>query len=445
MKRFIRGLTAGLLALCALPSALALPSFARQTGAECAACHIAGMGPHLTPRGIFFKLSGYTEGDNSTVPLSADLKVSHNERALPGVKDDDRLDTASIYLAGRLLSNVGALVKATHTRDSYNVGAAPTDELAMVDLRYADTARLAERDLAWGLTFNNHPGLTDPVDVNPSWGFPAVGTQGSMFNPLTQPTVPRRVLGLTAYRLWDSHWYGEVGGYTSMSRGLQDSLGEDPQNDPGKFSGIAPYWRLAYLHDLKTQFFRVGLTGMSARRQLAVISPSPRITERSGPYDRLQDVAVDGMYEYLGNRDHVVQLRAMYTFERRHYGGTLVSPFTGAVAHDSANVRERTLAATYVFHQRYGLTAALLNSWSSQDPVRNFPFPTTDSRVRYLEVFWTPFGKEDSWMAPWANMRLAASWNRIDRFNGGTTNVFGPLSPNARDLNGSQLYAEFAF
>src|SRR5438552_3722869 len=49
-------------AMCVLPKAHALPSFARQTGQRCAACHVGGNWPQLTPWGRFFKLSGYTAG-----------------------------------------------------------------------------------------------------------------------------------------------------------------------------------------------------------------------------------------------------------------------------------------------------------------------------------------------------------------------------------------------
>lgn len=44
-------------------SAHALPSFARQTGQECVACHVGGFGPQLTPYGIRFKLGGYSDSD----------------------------------------------------------------------------------------------------------------------------------------------------------------------------------------------------------------------------------------------------------------------------------------------------------------------------------------------------------------------------------------------
>jgi hypothetical protein len=50
-----------LLLLLALTSpAEAVPSYARQTGQECIACHVSF--PELTPYGRYFKLTGYTIG-----------------------------------------------------------------------------------------------------------------------------------------------------------------------------------------------------------------------------------------------------------------------------------------------------------------------------------------------------------------------------------------------
>src|SRR5512135_2580552 len=40
--------------------ARSVPSYARQTGQECIACHVSF--PELTPYGRFFKLTGYTIG-----------------------------------------------------------------------------------------------------------------------------------------------------------------------------------------------------------------------------------------------------------------------------------------------------------------------------------------------------------------------------------------------
>ncbi|MEO6147078.1 MAG: hypothetical protein ABIT70_08515, partial [Sulfuriferula sp.] len=60
--------TALLLAFIAV-KAHAVPSFARQTGQNCVACHAGGQFPELTPYGRLFKLTGYTLGERA-LPLA---------------------------------------------------------------------------------------------------------------------------------------------------------------------------------------------------------------------------------------------------------------------------------------------------------------------------------------------------------------------------------------
>jgi len=69
-------LLVGTLLLTALGSkpAHALPSYARQTGQQCAACHNGF--PELTPYGRLFKLNGYTfTGGTSNIPPLAMMAV----------------------------------------------------------------------------------------------------------------------------------------------------------------------------------------------------------------------------------------------------------------------------------------------------------------------------------------------------------------------------------
>jgi hypothetical protein len=74
------------LALLAAPAAQALPSFARQTGQECAACHNGF--PELTPYGRLFKLNGCTfQGGTSPLPPLAVMAIpsfTHTQADQPG-------------------------------------------------------------------------------------------------------------------------------------------------------------------------------------------------------------------------------------------------------------------------------------------------------------------------------------------------------------------------
>ena len=42
-----------------------------------------------------------------------------------------------------------------------------------------------------------------------------------------------------------------------------------------------------------------------------------------------------------------------------------------------------------------------------------------------LQLDWTPFGKDDSWLQPWANLRLALQYTGYFDFNGNVSNYDG--------------------
>jgi hypothetical protein len=303
---------------------------------------------------------------------------------------------------------------------------------------------------------NNNPGVQDPLDVQPAWGFGAAGPgrdaatgtlDGTLLNRF-QSGLAHRVLGAGAYGYFDDHWYGELSTYRSLTPrtqtrlGLPEAVAGGDVGDPGKLSDTV-YWRLAYLHDLKTAFFSIGLVGLNTKLQ-----PGPA---RTGPSNKVNDLGADVSVEYLGNRDHVAQLRANYIREKRDYGSTVVSvpfpPFalTGAAR---GTVTEKTLAATYFYKATWGLTVARTTT-SANDPVRYQPYGASDTHFTYVQPMWTVFGKEDSWGAPGRNLQVGAIWIRFDKFNGSSTAIFGnsPFVPlaSARDLNAWQLYAKVAF
>src|SRR5204862_2326015 len=99
--------------------ALAVPSFAIQTGQPCAACHIGAFGPQLTPYGRDFKLHGYTANDGGKdhgLPLAMTMQSSFTHTlqpqrggAAPGFRDNDNfaIDQLSLYYAGLIAPKVG--------------------------------------------------------------------------------------------------------------------------------------------------------------------------------------------------------------------------------------------------------------------------------------------------------------------------------------------------
>jgi hypothetical protein len=452
IRRWWRVATAFALALCAIPAADALPSYARQTGSECAACHIGAYGPHLTPFGIRFKLGGYTDSDgkDGKIPLSGQVQISRIKPTLGSATT--RVAEADVYLAGKLFPEVGAFVKVRNNADTLSSNYTGLDAM---DVRWARESTLGERKLTWGVSVNNHPGVTDPIDALPAWGFGAAGPgrdpitltpTGSLLNNW-QGGLAHRVIGVTGYGLLDNHWYAELGTYRSLSQNTQHKLG-DPATLPGKDFGdpgelgANTYWRLAWMHDMKTQFFSAGLIGLQAKLQ-----PGPA---RSGPYDKYSDLGADVMYEYLGNREHIVQLRASYIREHRDYATTPPHPFfiPGIVALPTGNIRETALSATYFYRNTWGIFVGRSFLKGSEDPARFAAPPFNgkpDTNFTFIQPMWTVWGREDAQGPLGANLRLSLAWIRFDKFNGSSTAVFGPGSPDARDLNSFWINANLAF
>src|SRR6201993_3167372 len=144
----------------AAPAALAVPSFARQTGMACEACHTVF--PELTHFGRVFKANGYILSNvkqvqdvtgkkeellslGQNVPLSIMAQVSYSEMktgvpdlsaAAPGVAQNGTAgfpQQLSLFYAGKIAPNFGAFFQITYANDSGTMGIDNTD------LRFADT------------------------------------------------------------------------------------------------------------------------------------------------------------------------------------------------------------------------------------------------------------------------------------------------------------------
>ncbi|MGN6323421.1 MAG: cytochrome C [Dyella sp.] len=420
------------LPLFASPGAQAVPAYARQTGSACADCHAGAYGPGLTPYGMRFKMNGYTDTDGQGTKIPAAVQLT-GRRTVPATgKSSNLLSEADIYLAGRVSDQVGGYVKVqvnNNGQDKFNT------QLSDVDLRFvAKDMKLGGKDALVGVSVNNNPGFNDPVNALPAStlnGPPTVS--GTLLNPSSSNTLAHRVVGASVYALYDKNWYGELGTYSSLPTSMQYDLGYSLGGDPGKLSNTV-YGRFAYMKDLKRQFFSAGLVGLTTDRQLP----------RSGPSEHVTDLGYDVTYQYLGNREHIIQLAYVNIMERRRYATTPAGPIPGLLALPRGVVHDQTATLTYTFKQSYGVIISHLLSTGTHDVVRFVPYGEPDTSSNSFTVFWTPFGKDDSFTST-ANLRLAATWFRFNKFNGSSTNVFGVPGTNAKDLNAFLLFASVAF
>lgn len=164
----------------------AVPSFARQTGQNCVACHAGGQFPELTYYGRIFKLTGYTIGTR-TIPLSVMGVASYTKtRNINDPTEDPTntfpkdgnlvFQTGSVFLAGKITDNLGMFAQVTY--DNYAgrnpdngkwTGHSGADN---IDIRYADRFISPGNDLIVGASVNNNPTVQDVFNSAPAWTFP---------------------------------------------------------------------------------------------------------------------------------------------------------------------------------------------------------------------------------------------------------------------------------
>lgn len=425
------------LTLVSLPVA-ALPSFARQTNQECSTCHIGSFGPQLTPYGMKFKIGGYTEtnvSDAPLIPLSGMALAGFtntNANQLPppsGFSSNNNvaLIQASAFVAGKLYDNLGTFAQVTYD------GVGRTFHMDTVDIRYAKELTLFEQDLTMGVSLNNNPTAQDPFNSSPAWRFPFAVSSGALAptpggdlgaTPVIDGMLAGRAFGLTAYSFLDNGLYLEFGGYMPSSSKYQVATGAVPDaSQLGEgLTGFAPYWRLAYLKDMKKSMFTAGFFGMKGNLR--------QILNPVGQADQFMDWGFDGNYQYLGTREHVFALGGSYTHEDIRWGQSYDPASLGLTQNPTATLQEIRLNSSYHYAKTYGATVSffdLLGSSDAQYYQTNLGYsadrPNSNGLIYQLD--WTPFGKENSWGAYYANLRLGAQFTAYNKFNGSSAGASG--------------------
>ncbi|MCP8939691.1 hypothetical protein NK718_14275 [Alsobacter sp. SYSU M60028] len=423
--------------------ARAVPSYSRQTGQECAVCHVGSFGPALTPYGVRFKLGGYvdTSGTDLKVPLSgmAVGTFTQTQAGQPGgaakfFGDNDNLalQEASLFIAGKLGGDVGTFTQITYSGVDRKLA------LDNVDIRGARDVTLGGQSALVGLTFNNNPTVQDPFNSLPAWRIPFISSD-------LAPTPSRaalmdgglsgRVAGVSAYSLLGNGIYAELGGYLAMPKGVLDAVNVLDRRDPGQYvDSVAPYGRLGYFLDMKSQAFYAGVVGMTAGMRGYGLNLAGN--------DRYDDVGVDASYQFLGSRTHVFTLTGSLLYERAHLDQSVAA---GLAAKTQQDLTELNLAASYYYDRTYGFTARYFNTVGNRDTTLNASRTgKPDSSGMMFQVDWTPFGKEDSWMAPNANVRLGLQYTLYNKFDGSHTNYDG-AGRNASDNNTALAFVWVAF
>ena len=278
----------------------ALPSYARQTGLSCSACHFSF--PELNSFGRQFKMNGYvltgmktidaTDDSTqvtrlkllSTLPLAAMVQSSftHIAKDVPGVQNNSVAfpQQLSVFYAGQVTPHIGTFIQMTYDGHSFGMDNA--------DIRYTNQARIGTKSLTYGLTLNNNPAVQDVWNTSPAWRFPSASSDAAVTpaKSTIMENLGEQVAGLGAYTLYNNLLFAELTLYRSAQQGNVSNPAD--ATSAMVISRVAPYWRLALQHQWAENYVEIGTYGIAPKFYQQGIS---------GLMDKITDVAFDFQFE----------------------------------------------------------------------------------------------------------------------------------------------------
>jgi hypothetical protein len=429
------------LAIVRPPAALAVPSYARQTGQTCATCHTAF--PELTPYGRQFKLAGYTAGgtrcgdgsdetDRTQIPLSvmawpATFTHVASNLALPDNNNQWAAGQFSLFVAGQLYCDVGAFAQMTYSRPGNSFTWDNTD------IRYAKTGVIDGTSIVYGITANNNPTVQDVWNTIPAWSFPFITSQVAptpAVAPLIQGGWAAQVGGIGGYVWINNSIYAEFTAYGDLPpRLLTDFAGSAAVAN--RFADSAPYWRLAYENTWGNNSLMFGTFGMFADVQPTGGTPVPLV---SGVTDPTLDVGIDSQYQWIG-LEHIFSVRGSYIWENKKNNVELVAPGGPFASNPRDQLNTVNISTTYIYDRAYSFTAGYFNTWGTTDVLLYGSLATGSGFIASsangspnssgwnFDLAYLPFSRGGPDLWPWFNARIGVLYTHYDKFDGSTNNV----------------------
>ena len=446
----------------------AVPSFARQTGMACEACHTVFL--ELTHFGRTFKANGYVldnlrqvRGVNArreelldlsqTPPISimAQVAVTQLQTSVPDVQNPAIPGSAqngtvafpqqiSIFYAGKIAPHLGAFIQITYGNDSGTIG------IDNVDLRYADMHILPQdQSLVYGVSLNNNPTVQDLWNTTPAFGFPYAASNasvGSLAATQIDGTLGQDVAGLTAYVYWNESLYAEIGAYRSAKQGdanaLTGAAGPLDGTSSNVIQGSAPYWRVAYEYNHDRHSIEVGAYGFN----VSLLPGLDTATPLSGPTNEFHDVAEDVQYQFLGD-EHIFTFNATRIHESMDLNASFAA---GSVENTSNDLTTIRATGSYYYRRMIGGSLGYFSTTGSTD-AGLYPGTAPGDPGVITSASNSPDTK--GWIAeaiyvPWLNTKLSLQYTAYSKFNGGGTNYDG-VGRNASGNNTWYALIWFAY
>jgi len=429
---------AGLAVVLSSEDSHAVPSFARQTGLSCNACHTVW--PELTPFGRVFKLDGYTFSTESPSgrwypPIAGMLQLSYtsldrnNGVLTDGVAPFDNSEEsatdkfnlpqqASLFYGGKIIGHLGALAQLTYDGTANDVA------LDNTDIRYARTFMAGGEHLTLGATINNSPTVEDLWNSTPVWGYPfalSAVAPAPAAATLIDGTLGQQVGGIGAYASWGNFIYGAISVYSTTNSGIARPLGAGTQPDTIT-DGAVPYGRLALYHQSGNHAFEIGSYGLKAD-----VYPAGTDT---GPTDSFTDYAFDAQYQFISN-PHLFSLHATWIHEKQDWNA---SYGLGVTSNSSDTLKTLKINAGYHYTTGFGIFGGYVGYFSTTgdtDPLLYSPDPVDGSRTGSPDS--DGFILEADWIFK-DKYKVCLQYTLYNKFNGTETNYDG-FGRDASDNN----------
>ena len=359
-------------AFCALPKAHALPSFARQTGQKCEACHVSGSWPQLTPWGRYFKLAGYTAGKKlidkegvNYVPVGVLGQVGLTWAQQPnnslGQNVIPQNGSPEAYsFAGEFGSNITDFLGIFYEYNLGNTSPGWKGSAGPVDIRAVHFFHPLGSELLVGVDSNNNPTVQDVWNSTPSWGYPFYGSPSAPGGPASPiiTSLGEQSGSIGVYALLNRHWYAEVSVYrvgNDFFRWMNASTAFQT-GDKNYLEGYNPYWRAYWTADKGPHSLMFGTFGMQAKVY-------PNSAAPSGPANLFTDFGFDSQYQYIGET-HKVTLRGSYIYENQKWDAAFPQ---GATSNFRGNLKLLNLNGTYGYRDHWVFNAAYFLSNGNSD------------------------------------------------------------------------------
>jgi hypothetical protein len=402
--------------LACMPEGFAVPSYSRQTGLSCSACHSSF--PELTSFGRQFKLNGYTITNIKTIDSPIDsVKNKLNllttppiagmimsgftalNKKMPGTQNYniEFPEQLSLFYSGQVTPHIGTFVQLTYDPQGGSIG------LDNMDIRYANNVQSGKTIWVYGLTLNNNPTVQDIWNTVPAWRYPYASSgvaPSPLASTLTEGTLGQQVAGLGTYGMINNLVYYEASFYRAAPQG---SVNPPDSSALNTIKGIAPYWRLALHHHFSNHYLMLGTFGMSAN-----LLPSGT----TGLKDKYSDIGIDLQYE-LGLASANISLHASMIRETRKLNATFDE---GGADRSSSALNSFRIDGNVYFTRGPGITLGYFNTSGDTD---NALYGTENGRPNSSGTIM-----ELSFL-PWYNTKFSIQYVMYNKFDGQSINFDG--------------------